>query len=82
MVETDKDDTLHTMSFNQDGGCLSVGTGSGFRICNVHPFVETIRRKLDGVGGGELSVCFVLQKLVFQYGGSRSLMNFTCCILL
>jgi hypothetical protein len=53
----DKDDTLHTMSFNQDGGCLAVGTGSGFRICNVHPFHETFRRRLgDGGadGSGEL----------------------------
>lgn len=45
---TDENDILHTMSFNQDGGCLAVGTGSGFRICNVHPFQETIRRRLDG----------------------------------
>lgn len=55
---TDKNDTMYTMSFNQDGGCLSVGTGSGFRICNVYPFVETIRRRLgDGEGGGELVFC-------------------------
>lgn len=53
---TDENDILHTMSFNQDGGCLAVGTGSGFRICNVHPFQETIRRRLDGAcgdGGGK-----------------------------
>ena len=31
---SDQQDTLLTMSFNQDGGCLAVGTGSGFRICN------------------------------------------------
>jgi hypothetical protein len=41
------------MSFNQDGGCLAVGTGSGFRICNVYPYQETFRRNLGGaVGGG------------------------------
>jgi len=55
---SDKNDTLLTMSFNQDGGCLSIGTASGFRICNVHPFEETFRRNLgfqlptsDGGGG-------------------------------
>ncbi|KAL3801502.1 hypothetical protein HJC23_000940 [Cyclotella cryptica] len=48
LTASDKDDTLHTMSFNQDGGCLAVGTGTGFRICNVYPFQETFRRRLDG----------------------------------
>eukprot|EP00574_Skeletonema_japonicum_P010043 CAMPEP_0201720470 /NCGR_PEP_ID=MMETSP0593-20130828/5400_1 /ASSEMBLY_ACC=CAM_ASM_000672 /TAXON_ID=267983 /ORGANISM="Skeletonema japonicum, Strain CCMP2506" /LENGTH=710 /DNA_ID=CAMNT_0048211109 /DNA_START=160 /DNA_END=2292 /DNA_ORIENTATION=+ len=43
---SDKNDTLLTMSFNQDGGCLAIGTASGFRICNVHPFQETFRRDL------------------------------------
>ena len=63
---SDKNDTLLGMSFNQDGGCLAVGTASGFRICNVYPFQETNRRNLgfqqqqqqqqstslDGDGGG------------------------------
>ena len=62
---SDKNDTLLTMSFNQDGGCLAIGTASGFRICNVHPYQETFRRNLgfqqpssssssspNGVGGG------------------------------
>ena len=58
---SDKNDTLLTMSFNQDGGCLAVGTASGFRICNVHPYQETFRRNLGfktssnngtGAGGG------------------------------
>mmetsp|Transcript_65635 Transcript_65635/g.97200 ORF Transcript_65635/g.97200 Transcript_65635/m.97200 type:complete len:871 (+) Transcript_65635:150-2762(+) len=37
-------DNLLSLSFNQDGGCLAVGTSYGFRICNVHPFQETFRR--------------------------------------
>ena len=49
---SDSNDTLLTMSFNQDGGCLAIGTGSGFRICNVHPYQETFRRYLGGGGGG------------------------------
>eukprot|EP00565_Helicotheca_tamesis_P000588 CAMPEP_0185727502 /NCGR_PEP_ID=MMETSP1171-20130828/3170_1 /TAXON_ID=374046 /ORGANISM="Helicotheca tamensis, Strain CCMP826" /LENGTH=161 /DNA_ID=CAMNT_0028396083 /DNA_START=179 /DNA_END=661 /DNA_ORIENTATION=+ len=42
--ESDENDLLLSLSFNQDGGCLAIGTASGFRICNVHPFHETFRR--------------------------------------
>ena len=54
----DETDTLHSIMFNQDGGCLSVGTGRGFRVCNVWPFNETFRREFGaniqlGGGGGE-----------------------------
>jgi len=45
---SDNNDTLLAMNFNQDGGCLAVGTGSGFRICNVFPFQEVCRRQLGG----------------------------------
>jgi len=47
----DVHDTLLTMSYNQDGGCLAVGTASGFRICNIHPFQETFRRSLGSSSG-------------------------------
>ena len=40
----DANDTLISLSFNQDGGCFSVGTSTGFRICNVSPYEETFRR--------------------------------------
>ena len=40
----DANDTLISLSFNQDGGCFSVGTATGFRICNVSPHEETFRR--------------------------------------
>ncbi|KAL7539567.1 hypothetical protein ACHAXR_009398 [Thalassiosira sp. AJA248-18] len=43
------------MTFNQDGGCLAVGTGSGFRICNINPFQETFRRSLGGGGGAGIA---------------------------
>eukprot|EP00563_Minutocellus_polymorphus_P001700 CAMPEP_0181046558 /NCGR_PEP_ID=MMETSP1070-20121207/14413_1 /TAXON_ID=265543 /ORGANISM="Minutocellus polymorphus, Strain NH13" /LENGTH=676 /DNA_ID=CAMNT_0023125177 /DNA_START=240 /DNA_END=2270 /DNA_ORIENTATION=- len=54
----DETDTLHSIMFNQDGGCLSVGTGRGFRVCNVWPFNETFRREFGaniqlGGGGGD-----------------------------
>ncbi len=40
----DSDDTLLCINFNQDGGCLAIGTATGFRICNTLPFLETFRR--------------------------------------
>ncbi|KAL9187336.1 hypothetical protein ACHAXT_001439 [Thalassiosira profunda] len=53
---SDTNDTLLAMTFNQDGACLAVGTGSGFRICTVNPYQETTRRTLggdaEGSGGG------------------------------
>jgi len=48
----DSNDTLLTLSFNQDGGCLAVGTANGFRICNVSPYQETFRRNFDSRNGG------------------------------
>lgn len=39
---------MHT--YNEDGGCLAVGTTSGFRIYNVYPFQENFRRTFDSSG--------------------------------
>ncbi len=44
----DSKDSLLTMSFNQDGECLAVCTGTGFRTCNIRPFQETFRSSLGG----------------------------------
>lgn len=74
LTTNDKDDTLYTMSFNQDGGCLAVGTGTGFRICNVYPFQETFRRRLDGGssavadGGGEYNMQLPLDSTRTEFG--------------
>mmetsp|Transcript_25864 Transcript_25864/g.30043 ORF Transcript_25864/g.30043 Transcript_25864/m.30043 type:complete len:747 (+) Transcript_25864:329-2569(+) len=43
-INDDTNDTLLCLNFNQDGGCLAVGTAHGFRICNTLPFQETFRR--------------------------------------
>eukprot|EP00816_Leptocylindrus_hargravesii_P004990 CAMPEP_0196806682 /NCGR_PEP_ID=MMETSP1362-20130617/6600_1 /TAXON_ID=163516 /ORGANISM="Leptocylindrus danicus, Strain CCMP1856" /LENGTH=516 /DNA_ID=CAMNT_0042180279 /DNA_START=355 /DNA_END=1905 /DNA_ORIENTATION=- len=42
-------ENILSLSFNQDGSCLAVGTTRGFRIYNVSPFRETFRRE----GGGK-----------------------------
>jgi WD40 repeat protein len=49
--EDDSNDSILSVSFNQDGGCLAVGTRRGFRICNVSPFQETFRRTFATSGG-------------------------------
>lgn len=48
----DSDDTLLCLNFNQDGGCLAVGTATGFRICNTLPFLETFRRNFHNPMNG------------------------------
>jgi WD repeat-containing protein 45 len=42
------DEKLLTCSFNQDGGCLAIGTTSGFTIHNVYPhYAVSVRRQLS-----------------------------------
>jgi WD40 repeat protein len=56
--EDDSNDDILSFAFNQDGGCLAIGTRRGFRICNVSPFQETFRRTFsssatqESMGGG------------------------------
>jgi len=79
--ESDENDILLSLSFNQDGGCLAVGTASGFRICNVHPFHETFRRVFSagdgttaGAGGGGIGRVEMLYRtnLLALVGGGPS----------
>ena len=70
----DSNDTLLTLSFNQDGGCLAVGTAHGFRICNVSPYQETFRRSFDsrdgGGGIGSVAMLFRCNLLALVGGGT------------
>jgi WD40 repeat protein len=70
----DSNDTLLTLSFNQDGGCLAVGTEKGFRIYNVVLCQEVIRRNFDsrhgGGGIGTIEMLFRTNLLVLVGGGA------------
>ena len=49
--------SLLTCSFNQDGGCLSIGTTTGFAIHNLHPYQKSVERQLQG-GIGVVEMLF------------------------
>lgn len=41
---------LLSVAFNQDYGCFSCGTQTGFRVYNCDPFKEAFYKDLDGAG--------------------------------
>lgn len=50
--------SLLTCSFNQDGGCLAVGTTTGFSVHNLHPqYSLSVERELRG-GIGQVEMLF------------------------
>ena len=62
--------SLLTCAFNQDGGCLAIGTTSGFSVHNLHPqYAMTVNRKLEGIGLVEMLFRCNLMALV---GGGPS----------
>jgi hypothetical protein len=49
-AETSSESTLLSCSFNQDGGCLAIGTTTGFSIHNLHPqYAVSVQRQLQYV---------------------------------
>lgn len=52
--------SLLSVAFNQDHGCFSCGTQTGFRIYNCDPFKETFRREFDGAG-------IAIVEMLFRY---------------
>jgi len=61
--------TLLTCSFNQDGGCLSIGTTTGFSVHNIHPhYGVSVHRELQG-GVGQVELLFRCNLMALVGGG-------------
>lgn len=61
--------TLLTCSFNQDGGCLAIGTTDGFSVYNLHPsFGIGVKRELGG-GIGLVEMLFRCNLMALVGGG-------------
>jgi WD40 repeat protein len=66
--DSSQNSSLLTCSFNQDGGCLSIGTTSGFSIHNLHPYQKSVDRQLQG-GIGVLEMLFRCNLIGIVGGG-------------
>ena len=61
--------SLLTCSFNQDGGCLAIGTTSGFSVHNLHPsYSLSVERQLRG-GIGQVEMLFRCNLMALVGGG-------------
>lgn len=62
--------SLLTCSFNQDGGCLAVGTTTGFSVHNIYPqYSLSVERELRG-GIGQVEMLFRCNLMAIVGGGS------------
>ena len=61
--------SLLTCSFNQDGGCLAIGTTNGFSVHNLHPsYSLSVERTLRG-GLGLVEMLFRCNLMALVGGG-------------
>jgi len=61
--------SLLSCAFNQDGGCLAVGTTLGFSVHNLHPqYAVSVERKLQG-GIGLVEMLFRCNLMALVGGG-------------
>ena len=66
---TKKSSSLLTCAFNQDGGCLAIGTTAGFSVHNLHPqYAVSVDRELTG-GVGVVEMLFRCNLMVLVGGG-------------
>lgn len=56
-------------AFNQDGGCLAIGTTGGFCIHNLSPYQLSVDRELGGMGIGRIEMLFRCNLLALVGGG-------------
>ena len=67
--ESGVESSLLTCAFNQDGGCLAVGTTSGFSVHNLHPqYTLSVQRDLQG-GIGLVEMLFRCNLMAIVGGG-------------
>jgi WD repeat-containing protein 45 len=61
--------SLLTCAFNQDGGCLAIGTAAGFSVHNLYPqYAVSVDRELTG-GVGIVEMLFRCNLMVLVGGG-------------
>ena len=61
--------TQLSCAFNQDGGCLAIGTTTGFSIHNLHPqYGVSVQRQLQG-GIGQVELLFRCNLMALVGGG-------------
>jgi WD repeat-containing protein 45 len=60
--------SLLTCAFNQDGGCLAIGTTTGFAVHNLHPYAVSVHRELAG-GIGRIEMLFRCNLIILVGGG-------------
>ena len=69
-METEEEDRILCVSFNQDGSCFGVGTESGFSIYNSYPLKLSVKRKMDG-GIGIIEMLSRCNIIALVGGGSN-----------
>ena len=69
-METDVENGILSVGFNQDISCFSFGTENGFKIFNTDPYKNTFNRDFDG-GISIVTMLFRWNILALVCGGSK-----------